>query len=107
MISTPLVHRVLLVCSLLQRFCSIVPEASAADSPSSASSTSITEGSTSDPGESSAGAGSEPSSADASTDEKQPKRAVSGVEDIEVHGQRTTIRQRLLTEPQADGTITR
>ena len=106
MISTPFVRRVLLICSVLPRFCPAVAEASAAES-SSASSTSITEGSAADPAQSSAGAGSEPTSADASTEEKRPKGAVSGVEDIEVHGERATIRQRLLTEPQADGTVTR
>src|SRR5262244_2038821 len=106
MISTPFVLRALLICSLL-RFWPIVPEASAAESPSSASSTSITEGSNADPAQSGTGASSEPASAGASTGEKRSSRAVSGVEDIEVHGERATIRQRLLTEPQAEGTVTR
>ena len=105
MISTPFVSRVLVICSLLHRFCPLV--AAAADLPSSASSASITEGSTGDAAQSSAGAGSEPSSAEASTDQKPPKRSLTGVEDIEVHGQRATIQQRLVTEPQAEAMITR
>src|SRR5215813_1861108 len=107
MISTPFVSRVLLICCLLHRFGPIVIEASAAESPSSAGSTSLTEGSTGDAAQSSASAGSEPSSAEASTDQKPPKRTLTGVEDIEVHGQRGTIQQRLVTEPQAEAIITR
>ncbi len=81
MIRQPFVHRVLLVTALF--LCTRVSGAEEASA-------------------------SEDSPADASADDKRGKRALGGVEDIEVRGQRTgAVRQRLVKEPEAIGTVTR